>query len=347
MDIVIAGAGYAGTVAANLLARKGGDDVTVTVVSPHTEFVERVRLHQEIAGSGPATRPLSEMLDGRVKHRTAAVEKVGDGVVELSDGSALDFDRMIYAVGSSAASPDGTLAVGDVDQAREAARRLRALDEGARVTVVGAGLSGIETASEIAEQRPDLSVRLVGDELGASLGVAARRRVAKVLSSLGVDVVTGRWTAADDADLTLWAVTAQVTDLAARSGLDTDDTGRVRVDQRLRSTSHPHVYAVGDAAAVEGTRASCQAALPQGAHAAKNVLRELRGEAPRAFSMSFVGQNVSLGRRDAVIQHAHRNDVPTRIWFGGRPGAFFKEQVCTFAAASARKGSAVTIPGPR
>lgn len=153
MNIVIAGAGYAGTVAANLLARKGRG-LTVTVVSPHSEFVERVRLHQEIAGSGPATRPLSEMLDSRVVHRKAAVEKVGDGVVELSDGTSLDFDRMIYAVGSSAAAPEGTVAVGDVDQAREAARRLRVLQQGATVTVVGAGLTGIEAASEIAEQRP-------------------------------------------------------------------------------------------------------------------------------------------------------------------------------------------------
>ncbi|MEJ9079071.1 FAD-dependent oxidoreductase [Gordonia malaquae] len=346
MNIVIAGAGYAGTVAANLLARKGRG-LTVTVVSPHSEFVERVRLHQEIAGSGPATRPLSEMLDSRVVHRKAAVEKVGDGVVELSDGTSLDFDRMIYAVGSSAVAPEGTLAVGDVDQAREAARRLRALQQGATVTVVGAGLTGIEAASEIAEQRPDLVVRLVGDQLGASLGDAARRRVSEVLSSLGVEVVRGTWTAVDNSDLTLWAVAAQAGDLAARSGLDTDETGRVRVDPQLRSTSHPNVYAVGDTAAVAGTRASCQAALPQGAHAAKNVLAELRGDELKPFSMSFVGQNVSLGRQNAVIQHAHRNDVPTRIWFGGRPGAYFKEQVCRFAATSARKGSAVTIPGPR
>ncbi|GEE02102.1 dehydrogenase [Gordonia spumicola] len=346
MKIVIAGAGYAGTVAANLLARKGSG-LTVTVVSPHAQFVERVRLHQEIAGTGQATRPLSEMLDGRVAHRKAAVEKVDDGVVELSDGTSLDFDRMIYAVGSSAAAPEGTLAVGDVDQACEAARRLRALEEGAAVTVVGAGLTGIEAASEVAEQRPDLVVRLVGDELGASLGDGARRRVAEVLSTLGVEVVRGTWTTADNSDLTLWAVAAQVSDLAALSGLDTDETGRVRVDPQLRSTSHPTVYAVGDAAAVAGTRASCQAALPQGAHAAKNIIRETAGRRPTPFSMSFVGQNVSLGRHDAVIQHAHRNDDPSRIWFGGRAGAMFKEQVCRFAARSARTGSAVTFPGPR
>lgn len=346
MKIVVAGAGYAGSVAANRLARKASD-AQIVVVNPSAEFVERVRLHELIAGSGAATRPLREVLDERIGLRIAAIEKVGDGVLTLSDGQSLDYDKLVYAVGSSSHAPKGTYAVGGLDAARAAHEKLAALDAGATVTVVGGGLTGLEAASEVAAERPDLAVRIIGDEFGASLSNSARERVLDVLRDLGVEIITGTWTPDESADLTLWAVAGQADGLAARSGLATDSAGRVAVDDCLRSISDPNVYAIGDSAAVPGARLSCQAALPQGAAAADNLLRDLAGKPSKPFSMSFVGQNVSLGRRNAVIQSAHRNDAPTRIWFGGRPGAYFKEGVCRGALWSARTGNALWVRGPR
>lgn len=346
MNVVVAGAGYAGAVAANRLARKMSG-AEITVVNPSSEFVERVRLHELIAGSGIATRPLREVLDDRIELRIASIEKVGDGALTLSDGKSLEYDKLVYAVGSSNHAPEGTYAVGGLDTARAAHEKLGELAPGATVTVVGGGLTGLEAASEVATERPDLTVRIVSDEFGASLSSGARTRALEVLRGLGVDVVTGTWSPDDSADLTLWAVAGQADTLASRSGLATDSAGRVAVDSCLRSTSNPNVYAIGDSASVPGSRLSCQAALPQGAAAADNLVRELAGKAAKPFSMSFVGQNVSLGRRNAVIQSAHRNDVPTRIWFGGRPGAFFKEQVCRGALWSARTGNALWVRGPK
>ncbi|WOC11122.1 NAD(P)/FAD-dependent oxidoreductase [Gordonia sp. MP11Mi] len=346
MRIVVAGAGYAGTVAANRLARKL-TDAQITVVNPSSEFVERVRLHELIAGSGTATRPLREVLDDRIELRIAAIEKVGDGVLTLADGQSLEYDKLVYAVGSSNHAPEGTYPVGSLDAARAAHAKLAELDGGATVTVVGGGLTGLEAASEVATERPDLTVRIVSDEFGASLSSSARQRVLDVLRDLDIDIVTGEWTSDEPADLTLWAVAGQAHELAVRSGLATDPAGRVEVGACLRSTSNPSVYAIGDSAAVAGARLSCQAALPQGAAAADNLVRDLRGEAGKPFSMSFVGQNVSLGRKNGVIQSAHRNDVPTKIWFGGRPAAYLKERVCRGALWSARTGRAASIPGPK
>ena len=346
MKIVVAGAGYAGTVAANRLARKVAD-AQITVVNPSTEFVERVRLHELIAGSGTATQPLRDVLDDRIELRITAIEKVGDGVLTLSNGESLEYDKLVYAVGSSNDAPEGAYAVGGLETARAAKAKLADLTPGSTVTVVGGGLTGLEAASEVATERPDLTVRIVGDEFGASLSSSARERVLDVLRDLGVDIVTGMWTPDEFTDLTLWAVAGQADTLAARSGLATDSAGRVAVDSCLRSTSNPNVYAIGDSASVPGARLSCQAALPQGAAAADNLACNLAGQAEKPFSMSFVGQNVSLGRKNAVIQSAHRNDVPTRIWFGGRPGAYLKEAVCRGAFWSARTGNALWVRGPK
>lgn len=346
MKVVVIGAGYAGTIAANRLVKKV--DAEVTVVNPRPGFVERVRLHEHIAGSGSAVTPLTEMLDPRIRLVVGTVDKIGDGSLLLADGTSLPFDRVIYAAGGAPTAPSGTHVVGTLETAEEAHRALAALPDGAAVTVVGGGLTGIETAAEVAEARPALRVRLLSEgEVGASLGSGARARVRRELDRLGVTAERGQYDGADGADLVLWAVATQVSDLAARSGLAVDAAGRVVVDEFLRSVSDPRIVAVGDGAAVPGARLSCQTALPQGAHGADNLARELAGKPVKAFSMGYTGQNVSIGRRSAVIQAARRDDTPTRIQFGGRSAALVKEQVCRMAKGAAKTARYAWLPAPR
>jgi NADH dehydrogenase len=47
---VVIGGGYAGTVAANRLRRR--TDVDIALVDPRPEFVDRIRLHQFVSGTG-------------------------------------------------------------------------------------------------------------------------------------------------------------------------------------------------------------------------------------------------------------------------------------------------------
>ncbi|WP_019201216.1 NAD(P)/FAD-dependent oxidoreductase [Tsukamurella sp. 1534] len=348
MSIVVIGAGYAGTVAANRLAKKA-PGARITVVNPRAEFVERVRLHEHLAGSGGAVTPLTEMLNPRIRLVVGTVDKIGDGSLLLADGTTLPFEHLVYAAGGAVTAPSGTFAVGGLESAERARAALADLPDGARVTVVGGGLTGIETAAEVAESHPGLRVRLLSEgEVGASLGEGARGRVHRELARLGVAVERGRFDGAvGDADLVLWAIATQVSDLGARSGLAVDADGRVLVDEYLRSVSDPRVLAVGDGAAVPGARLSCQTALPQGAHGADNLARILEGAAPKRYSMGYTGQNVSIGRRSAVIQVARRDDSPTRIWFAGRPAAALKEQVCRLARGAARTATFAWLPAPR
>ena len=50
--VVVIGGGYAGTMAANHLRRRS--DIDITLVNPRPSFVERIRLHQLVAGTHPA-----------------------------------------------------------------------------------------------------------------------------------------------------------------------------------------------------------------------------------------------------------------------------------------------------
>ncbi|ADD39797.1 NAD(P)/FAD-dependent oxidoreductase [Stackebrandtia nassauensis] len=336
MKVVVVGAGYAGMMAANKLARKARN-AEITVINPRPQFVERVRLHQRIAATTRAARPFSAMLRKGIRSRVGTVDKIGDGTVVLDDGARFDFDHAILAVGSTVRPMPGTVPVGSWDGAEAARRSLAALGEGATVTVIGAGPTGIETASEIASTRPELRVRLIGAAIAHSYSLGARERVLTELERMNVDLVEDSVTEVTDgvvrlesgdrfrSDLSLWAVISGVPQLASRSGLAVNEDGQVIVDAYLRSVSDDRIFAVGDCAAVPGARFSCQCAIPQGGYVGGACARLLRGRELEPFVMRFRGRGVSLGRRDAVVQFTDADDNPKESFAAGATGVALKE----------------------
>src|SRR5699024_7946922 len=98
-------AGYAGTSAAGRLARRlHGDDVEITLVNAEPDFVERVRLHQVATGQEVRPRPLRDVLAGTgVALRVARVTAVDvdHHLVSLDDAQTLEYDTLVYALGSA------------------------------------------------------------------------------------------------------------------------------------------------------------------------------------------------------------------------------------------------------
>ncbi|GIG68827.1 NAD(P)/FAD-dependent oxidoreductase [Phytomonospora endophytica] len=349
MKVAVIGAGYAGMVAANRVAKKikGAE---ITVINPRPDFVERVRLHQQIAATKQVATPLREILPGRVRTLVTTVDTIGDGVVRLAGGESAGFDFAFLAVGSTVRPLPGTLAVGEWESAERARTVLAAMPADGVVTVIGGGPTGIETASEIAAARPDLDVRLVGTAVAETFTGRARQRILDGLERLGVAIVNDGVAAAEPgsvrlrsgqeerSDLTLWAIVSGVPDLAARSGLAVDDSGRVIVDDFLRSVTDPRIFAVGDCAAVPGSRFACQCSVPQGGHAADNLARIVAGKSPARFSMRFVGRGVSLGRKDAVVQLTRRDDTLRDGYLAAKVAVAAKEAATRGASFGARTG---------
>ncbi|WP_433622892.1 NAD(P)/FAD-dependent oxidoreductase [Nocardia sp. CA-120079] len=352
MQVVVVGSGYSGTLVANRVARKV-KDAEVTVINPRPDFVERVRLHQQIAGTYSAATPLAEVLREGITARVGTVDKIGDSTIALADGERIDFDYAFLAVGSTVSPIPGTVPVGTWEGAQQARAALGRLTSGDHVTVIGGGPTGIETAAEIAEARPDLRVRLIGSSVGGGLSDGAYRRVRAGLERLTVEIIddevaevgsgaadvvrlrSGREMATD---LTLWAIVSGVPDLAARSGLEVDARGRAVVDEFLRSVSDQRIFAVGDCAAVPGARFACYTALPQAIHAADNFARLLAGRKPKPHSFPYFSRGLSLGRKDAIAQFTHTDDTVRRTYFAGRTAVALKEMATHSAFSSARAG---------
>ncbi|GAA3990892.1 FAD-dependent oxidoreductase [Thermobifida alba] len=366
--IVVVGAGYAGLAAARTAAaRTRPDQVEVTVVNPHGYFVERVRMHQVAAGQPAPVHPLAETLAGtgvglvvarvhrldpeaRTVHATAA-----DGPLTLT------YDTLVHAPGSTTdtttvpgvAEHAHTLA--ELDTARRTADRV-ARSRTPRIAVVGGGLTGVETAAELAETHPGARVLLLTrDRLAPGVSRRGRGHLRRVLHRIGVDVREHTDVTAVHAhgldladgtalrtDVVVWAAGFRAPVLAAEAGIAVDERGRVVVDATQRSVSHADVYAVGDAARAAGPdgralRMACATGLPMGTAAGRAIAARLAGRPAPPLRFRYRIRCVSLGWRDGLVQFVDADDAPREVVLTGRPAALVKEAVVRGAALTARR----------
>ncbi|MET7461166.1 FAD-dependent oxidoreductase [Nonomuraea sp. NPDC005501] len=360
--IVVLGAGYAGAyVAGNLARRLSPADTEITVVNAVPDFVERLRLHQLAAGREIEAQKLADVFAGTgIRLRVARVTDVDPerqvvAVADTDGGGELGYDTLVYALGSHGADqgvPGVAEHAFDV-AARPSALRLRerldSLDkrgrrgEGGNVLVVGDGLTGIETATEIAEARPGLSVGLIArGELGARLSAAARGHLRQACDRLGVTVLEHTSVEAVEAtrvlcadgtalasDATVWTAGFAVGPIAAAGGLEVTENGQIVVDRTMRSVSHPNVYAAGDSAYAIGDNGrplpmSCASAGFTGGQAIAAIVGRLTGRKVPHTKLVYSYNHISLGRRDGILQMVDGEGQARPKYVGGRKAARIK-----------------------
>ncbi|MCF6468466.1 FAD-dependent oxidoreductase [Nonomuraea sp. MG754425] len=347
--IVVIGGGYAGTAAANHLQLR--DDVDITLVNSRPTFVERIRLHQFVAGNYDPSVDYGTMLGDGIKLVVDNATRIDTAsrTVELASGAALDYDYVIYAVGSTGAVPSSVpgaaefaYSLADLESAERLRVRLAELPADAVVTVVGGGLTGIETAAELAEQGRRVTL-VDGRTLAPTLSAPGRRSVATWLSENAVTVLEGSAVAevrrdavvltdgaVRQSELTIWTAGFGVPGLAAVSGLRVDELGRLLTDETLVSVDDDRIVAAGDAGSPSGRplRMSCQSAIPLGVQAADAVLSRIAGTAPAVIDQGFKGVCISLGRHAGIKQLVRADDTPLDTYFDGQEGAQMKEEQC-------------------
>ncbi|MFI7444825.1 NAD(P)/FAD-dependent oxidoreductase [Nonomuraea indica] len=384
--IVVLGAGYAGAyVAGNLARRLSRADTEITVVNAVSYFVQRMRMHQLVAGQDVKAPQLADVFANTgirlCLDRVTALDPERQ-VAAVANGGELGYDTLVYALGSQGADhgvPGVAEHAFDV-AARPSALRLRerldTLDrrrEGGNVVVVGDGWTGIETATEIAESRPGLSVTLVArGELGARLVAGARRHLRRACDRLGVTVVEHTSVEAVEAtrvlcsdgtalasDATAWTAGFAVSPIAAAAGLEVTRNGQVVVDRTMRSVSHPNVYAIGDSVCAVGDNGrplpmSCASAGYTGNQAIQAIVARLTGREVTRTKLVYTYNHISLGRRDGILQTFDDRGQPKPKYEGGWKPARVKEGIIKTALWSTshptfglprRRRHLATVPG--
>jgi NADH dehydrogenase len=192
--------------------------------------------------------------------------------------------------------------------------------------VVGAGLTGIETACELPARLtalfPDTAPRVIlvdhNPLVGSDMGDSARPVIEEALNATGVDSRLGVGvTAVDEGGTTLstgevlaastvvWCAGMRANPLTADLGVPRDRLGRVPVDDYLRVDGVQDVFAAGDVAAakMDDTHLSvmsCQHGRPMGRFAGYNVISDLLGEPMLTLRIPWYVTVLDLGPAGAV-----------------------------------------------
>ena len=136
------------------------------------------------------------------------------------------------------------------------------------IAIIGAGAGGAELALSFRSSLPaDTGITLVGPSLLRGHGLGAVKQLKAALAEKKIDYVCDRLTAeerstTDDtvslklhsssrvlrADHVFWVTDVRAPQWLQATGIEQDERGFLRVDDRLRSLSHPHIFAAGDVA---------------------------------------------------------------------------------------------------
>ena len=370
--VVVLGGGYAGLLAAARVARHGA--ARVTLVDRRAEFVQRIRLHELLAGSAIARFAYAPAL---ARRGVAFAQGYAEGIdvvrqeIQLSTNDGLrplGYDTLIVAAGSSTATgvPGALEHAVRLDDPAAVARATETLRETAgrrgSVLIVGGGLTAIETAAEIAERLGGLRVILVtSGRFATDYSVVGETYLRKRLGALRVTVHEGqRVTSVEQGrarrsngdtvhfDVCIWAGGFTASPLLRDAGLTVDEHGRAIVAPTLQVPGNPTLFVAGDSAAVGDRSATirmgCVSAMPMGVQAGENVAALLGGTEPQPHSFGFPGRCISLGRRAGLVQITDRRDQPVERTINGLGGAVVKELICRMTGETLRGELATGLP---
>jgi NADH dehydrogenase len=364
-QVVVLGSGYAGAGAIQSLEAQldGEADITwVSDVDYHLVLHESHRCIRDPDIQEKVTIPIGEIKSPSTEFRQALVENVDTESrdVLLEDGEAISYDYLLVGIGSQTAF----FGIGGLE---EYAHTLKGLDDvlgihediklaardatrtdPAQVVVGGAGLSGIQTAGEIAEFRDDnnvpLEIYLVEglDEIFPGNDESIQSALRKLLETRDVNIMTGEFIGEVDEetvyigeeteldyDVLIWTGGITGQDAIRDMDVDKDERNfRLKAGQNFQ-TEDERVFAIGDTALIDQdgedpAPPTAQAAWQAAEVAGDNIARAIRNEPLKRWTYDDKGTVVSVGE-DAVAHDVYV--VPFVSTFGGFPARSLKKAI--------------------
>ena len=378
--VVVVGSGYAGAGAVQSFeeATQPGEAelVWISDTDYHLVLHEAHRCIRNPAVESKVTVPIDEIKADDTRFRQGRVTEVDTDAKRLllDDGGEQSYDYLLLAVGTRTAFygidglADHALTLKSLDDVREInaavteSAAAASADDPARIVVGGAGLSGIQTAGEIAQLRDEeeyhLEIELIEglDEVFPGQDPELQGRLRRQLQRADVEIRTGEFISAveaetlsvgseDDAsevayDVLIWTGGITGRDELATANVEKDErSNRVHAGATFE-TSATGVFAIGDTALVDQGNEdvappTAQAAWQAAEVAGENLARAVRGAPLKTWRHKDKGTLVSVGE-DAVAHDVI--GIPIRT-FGGLPARFLKK------AVAARWIAQVSSPG--
>jgi NADH dehydrogenase len=358
-QVVVLGAGYAGTGAVSSFEEANDGDAELTWISEHDYHLVLHETHRVIRDTSVASKvaiPVEEIKSSETTFRQDRVTEIDveNRQVRCRDGDPVDYDYLLVALGSRTAYygieglREHTHTLKTLDDAREihadvaTAAAAATRSDPAQIVVGGAGLSGIQSAGEVAayrdEHRAPIDVTLIEglDEVLPGQDPELQGALRNRLEAADVDIMCGAFVSkVDDEtiyigggeneapteldyDVFLWTGGITGQDELGDAAVDKDDrSNRVYADRDFR-TSDDRVFAIGDTAMVdqgpeEFAPPTAQAAWQAAEVAGENLVHAARGESLSTWRHDDKGTLVSVG--DEAV--AHGVDISPVDTFGG------------------------------
>ncbi len=273
-NLVILGGGYGGLrTIQRLLSSHIPDDVQITLVDKHPYHCLKTEYYALVAGTVSEKHiriPFPEHRKLTTKYGIITNIDLENRRTLLDNGDVLFYDDLIIGLGCEdkyhnvEGALEYTCSVQSIEQVRDAYEKVNNLPPYAKVAVVGAGLSGVEIASELRQSRPDLQIKLFDrkERILATFPKKLSEYVAKWFHDNHIEIIPCSHITKVEPNILynhhhpipfdgiIWTAGIQPNKLVRELDVEKDSFGRVVLTKYHNLPQDEHVYVVGDCASL-------------------------------------------------------------------------------------------------
>ncbi len=300
---MILGGGYGGMrILQRLLPNELPEDVAITLVDRVPYHCLKTEYYALAAGtiSDQHVRVcFPEHPRLTIKYAEITEIQLENQQVLLNNEEAIQYDELIIGLGCEdkyhnvPGAQEYTYSIQSIEKARNTYQKLNNLPAGSTVGIVGAGLSGVELASELNESRSDLNIKLFdrSNYILSSFPERLSIYVQNWFDTNSVEIINNANITRVEAgtlynhdepipvDVVVWTAGIQANRLVRELPVEKDNMGRATITPRHHLPDYENVFILGDCASLPYAP-SAQLAEGQAEQIVEVMTKRWKGEEP-------------------------------------------------------------------